>query len=326
MVKVKVPKKKLFETEFDELPITTQTVIANTNFGLNIDMFYEKFTPLSIVPNVDISTFDYLRNGSIVFMKIDEKEKGIEPIKGASRSKKRTTKKETKKSYKRGIKNFLNSLTIVMYIKIRGYPKKFMNFKISKNGKFQITGCKSIEHAKACVKNIWKIANDKTIFDCVVLKEHTPENPPMAVFKKVMINTDFDIGYEINREALDTYISEHTDFISNFERSGGYTGVNIKCFCKEPENYTYPILKWDINDPLKKPETTIGTISDWYKMMTDEEIVKEKRKKPKVTILAFVSGNAIITGPYMAALSEVYGKLRLIFKENRNLLEQKFDD
>lgn len=323
MVKEKAAKKNLFQTEFDELPISTQTVIVMTNFKLDIKRFFNPTLITSIVPNTDITSFDYLKNGSIVFMKIDDQELGIEPIKGASRSKKRTTK-NSQKSYKKGIKNFLNSLTVVMYIKIRGYQKKFMNFKISKNGKFQITGCKSIEHAKACVKNIWKIAKtNKEVFPDDIL---LTDGNPTAIFKKVMINTDFEVGYEINREALDTYISENTRYISNFERSGGYTGVNIKFFCDEPDNFTYPILTWNSDEPLLKPELTIGVRDDWYSMMNEAEIKKEKRKKPKVTALIFVSGKIIITGPYMFELSKVYNWLRILFKEQRKLLEQKYDD
>lgn len=323
MVKEKAPKKMLFDTEFGELQISTQTIIAMTNFELDIKKFYDEFNVISIVPNTDISSFDYLKNGSIVFMKIEDKEKGVEPIKGASRSKKRTTKSSSVKSYKRGIKNFLNSLTIVMYIKIRGYQKKFMNFKISRNGKFQITGCKSIEHAKACVKNIWKLSHNTTHFPEPVLKMN--ENPK-AIFKKVMINTDFDVGYEINREALDTYISQNTDHVSNFERSGGYTGVNIKFFCDEPENFEYPILTWDPLNPENAPTQIQGTRDDWYSMMNEADIKKEKRKKPKVTALIFVSGKIIITGPYMSELSNVYTELKDLFKENRKLLEQKYDE
>lgn len=322
MGKDKATKKNLFKTEFDELPISTQTVIAMTNFKLDIKEFYEKYQVVSIVPNTDITSFEHLKNGSIVFMKIEDKEKGIEPIKGASRSKKRTIK-ESQKSYKRGIKNFLNSLTIVMYIKIRGYQKKFMNFKISKNGKFQITGCKSIEHAKACVKNIWKIAHNPEIFPQRIV---TTDSQPTAIFKKVMINTDFDVGYSINRESLDTYISQNTSHVSNYERSGGYTGVNIKFFCEEPEHFTYPILKWNQESPLDKPEETIGKRDDWYLMMSDADIKKEKNKKPRVTALVFVSGNIIITGPYMSELSNVYNWLRVLFKDQRELLEQKYDD
>lgn len=318
----KSEKKNIFTSSFEDLPISTQTVIAMTNFQLDIKNFFEKYPVFPIVPNKDMSSFEYLKNGTIVFMKIEDKEKGIEPIKGASRSKKRTIK-ESKKSYKRGIKNFLNSLTIVMYIKIRGHQKKFMNFKISRNGKFQITGCKSIEHAKACIKNIWKISHNTEIFETPILQT---SSQPKAIFKKVMINTDFEIGYEINRQALDTYISQNTPHVSSYERSGGYTGVNIKFFCEEPENFMYPILTWNSEDPTERAHETIGFRDDWYSMMSESDIKKEKNKKPKVTALVFVSGKIIITGPYMCELSRVYNELRELFTDQRKLLEMKYDD
>lgn len=320
-MKNKLPKKNIFETEFTDLPISTQTIIVMTNFELDIKKFFNPTLIVPIVPNTDISSFEYLKNGSIVFMKVEDQELGIEPIKGASRSKR--TEKSSKKSYRRGIKNFLNSLTIVMYIKIRGYPKKFMNFKISRNGKFQITGCKCMDHAKACVKNIWKISNNTSIFPDGVLKTN---ETPRAIFKKVMINTDFEIGYEINRETLDTYITNNTHYISNFERSGGYTGVNIKFICSEPENFEYPILTWDSNSPSSAPVQSMGIRDDWYSMMSETDIKKEKRKIPKVTALIFVSGKIIISGPYMEELQKVYTFLRELFKNNKKLLEQNYED
>lgn len=337
MVKDKEDKKKLFETDFEDLVFSTQTVISITNFQLNIEEFYNKMECISIIPNKEVSSFDYLKNGSIVFMKIEEKEKGVEPLKGAVKSKRKTKKStkeltsesnsassKSKKSYKKGMKNFLNSLTIVMYIKIKHYQKKFMNFKISRNGKFQLTGCKSIEHAKACVKNIWKIANNKDIFPEPILK--CESGIPKAIFKKVMINTDFYIGYEINREELDRYICEKTEYVSNFERSGGYTGVNIKLFCNEPENFPYPILTWDINDHLKSPEQSFGLKSDWYSLMSESDIKTEKKKKPRTTTIVFTSGCTILSGPYMYELEKTYNWLRNLFKEKRSLFEQKFDD
>ena len=63
-------------------------------------------------------------------------------------------------------------------------------------------------------KNIWKIAKtNKEVFPDDIL---LTDGNPTAIFKKVMINTDFEVGYEINREALDTYISENTRYFSTY--------------------------------------------------------------------------------------------------------------
>ncbi len=51
MVKSKETKCKLFEAEFTDLPITTQTVIVITNFSLDIEKFFKQFEVIPIVPN-----------------------------------------------------------------------------------------------------------------------------------------------------------------------------------------------------------------------------------------------------------------------------------
>ena len=58
-----------------------------------------------------------------------------------------------------------------------------------------------------------------------------------------MTNIDFNIGYIINREELNRYINEHTEYNSLLETSFGYTGVNIKIPVRQDlSNIKFPCL------------------------------------------------------------------------------------
>ena len=49
-----------------------------------------------------------------------------------------------------------------------------------------------------------------------------------AILVPAMRNIDFSLGFYVNREELDSYINEETEYTSLLETSFGYTGVNIK--------------------------------------------------------------------------------------------------
>ena len=83
------------------------------------------------------------------------------------------------------IKYFRNSLTIVMKIA----KDKLLNFKLSKNGKFQITGSKYDQHAKECIKYFWEIIRPST-----ELYKMSGTNFNVT-FITVMTNIDFNLGF-----------------------------------------------------------------------------------------------------------------------------------
>ena len=103
-------------------------------------------------------------------------------------------KKNNTNANKKGRKYFRNAITVVMYV-----DHKFINFKIPRQGKIQMTGIKKDEHAFQCLKYIWGYieANpnlytlqDKDLFITVRI---------------VMTNIDFHLGFVINRENLDRF-------------------------------------------------------------------------------------------------------------------------
>ena len=137
--------------DFDSIPISTKTVIVETNLDLDINNLYDNL-PISdytLVPKkrgrrrggVINDPNEHLEPGSIITLKYQGNHRGVD------------LKKKKKEIQSK--KYFRNALTVVMKIQNKSKNNlneyKLINFKISKNGKFQITGAKNDDNAKDCL-------------------------------------------------------------------------------------------------------------------------------------------------------------------------------
>jgi TATA-box binding protein (TBP) (component of TFIID and TFIIIB) len=119
-----------------------------------------------------------------------------------------------KKRKKKQKKIFYNQATIHVI-----HDGKIMNVKLFNNGRIQITGLKNENQAVKLIKRLIQYFKD---FD--VMGDYTE----LIENKIVLINSDFDLGFEINREKLHYEIIEN-DIYSSYEPCI-YPGVNIKYF------------------------------------------------------------------------------------------------
>lgn len=187
-----------------------------------------------------------------------------------------------------------------------GVNNKLINFKISKNGKFQITGCKSITDAKKIISYIWKLMNSSR--DSYILSEPHFK----VIYHTVMTNVDFNLGFIVNREALDKYINANTEYNSLLETSFGYTGINIKFFISHSL------------DLLEIP--TFTYINDiWVESSTFYKDIPSKKKKKYNTFLVFHSGNIIMSGMIEELMRPAFNAFQTIIKNCKNLIEEKLD-
>ena len=177
--------------KFEDIQVSTKTIIAFTNLEIDIENLFPKLTTKDyvIIPKKRgrkrkdeyVNPNENLEPGSIITLKYQDK------VRGSDLKKKKVNKSQ---------KYFRNALTMVMVIE----KNKLLNFKISKNGKFQITGCKTVEHAKRVIKYIWdKIRKENDIYKL-------SESYFKTIFNTVMTNIDFNIGYIMNN-SVDTYKS-----------------------------------------------------------------------------------------------------------------------
>ena len=138
-------------------------------------------------------------------------EYGNNPVKGYS---KKLTKKKRKNKEK---KTFFNQATIHVY------HNKLVNVKLFNNGKLQITGLKYVEQPRELVEELIEYFTDFDMFDIT-------ENEDIEIndIRLVLINSDFSLPIEINREILHREIIDWGMY-SSFEPCI-YPGVNIKYY------------------------------------------------------------------------------------------------
>lgn len=310
-------EKKLEFPNFDEIAVSTKTFIVMTNLTIDIKKLFE-FLPITeyiVVPkrrgrkkkNPVADPNKNIENGSIITLDL------ANDIRGVVLKKKK--KGKSTKNY------FRNSVTVVM---VMGGKK--INFKISRNGKFQMTGCKFDEHAENCVKQVWEYIKDTPQGEIYELPRvgKTLLHPFRATFIPAMRNIDFSLGFLLDREKLDEYFNNETEYYSLLETSIGYTGVNIKI----PS--TIPITDLNIKQLVYKKGKWLEPRMVKYQYYLDTLSLKEQQKKLDKkrfnTFLVFHSGKVIMSSMCADFARDTYYEFLRIIRENQDLFEERLDD
>ena len=175
----------------DHLRISTITSILQISSDIDLKKIYDSVPITKYIPFI---------------------EYGAENLpKGFSKKMLRKKRKKTKK------KIFYNQATLHVV-----HDNKIMNVKLFNNGKIQITGLKKEDQGIILIQNLIQYFQNISIFDKEVsIVDH----------KLVLINSDFDIGFEINREILHQEIID-SGIYSSYEPCN-YPGVNIKYFINQ---------------------------------------------------------------------------------------------
>ncbi len=182
--------------------INISTISATCCLGTNINL-------------CNIYKFMKLDLGAIFTVKYKNKVRSLEPQK----------KKKKKKNC------FQNQMTVEIKPDLDGYPDSKVSVKIFKNGSIQMSGIKSIIAVNTVLnkllneikKEFGKPEDGKMKLISFVDKI---EDIKISKFKIDMINSGFEIGYEINRENLyNALLNKKIE--CKFEPSI-HAGVNIK--------------------------------------------------------------------------------------------------
>ncbi len=256
--------------KFDDISVSTKTVIADTNLRLDIVSLFDHLpiTPYALPvkrrgrkkqvsdpdPNAGII------NGGIVTIKYELRVRGVvlKPSKGY----------------------FRNVLTVVVVNYLTetdrakfGAPYKLINVKLAENGKLQITGAKSEGQAAECVKHLWGHieASDHYHMAGKLVEvggesglrwesRPIPGERPRVVLNTAMTNIDFALqekvsiggeetlrGFNLCRSRVDEYINLHTPYRSLLDLRHEYTGVNVK-FPVDMRDTDFPLCTLELGD------------------------------------------------------------------------------
>ena len=292
------------EDIFNNIVISTETIIAKTNWKVDILALFNHLpiTYYKVIPKKrgrkskdekKEEKSDDLKDGEIITLKIGNKIRGVNL--------------KEKKNAKRF---FRNSLTIVMFL-----DNKFINFKVSKNGKFQFTGCKNESHSQRSMEFIYEYTKDSS--KIIQIDGDQSE----IIFITVMTNINFNLGFCINRENLDEYINSKTKYYSLLETSFGYTGVNIKIMLENINNI--PIHKIIYNNDTDEWDKIEFNYAKYIDTLDEKEKKKELSKVRYNTFLVFQSGNVILSSPHKECMRNTYHEFMEIIDKCKDRIEEK---
>jgi hypothetical protein len=305
-------KKKLvcnFKTQdfpnFDDIDVSTRTFTSSGNIKIKLDRLYDflEVVPYTVIPKkrgrkkkVEQESKNIeLKDGSIVSLEFEGKIKGV-----------RIKPKKQKKFFR-------NSLTVVMFI-----INKFINFKVCRNGTFQLTGCKTEEHAENCIKYIW----DFMKYNNELYNIENDEEPYFLVIPS-MRNIDFSLGFFVDREKLNQFmINKQDNLHCLLETSFGYTGLNIKIPLEED------IKQLQIKKLVFRGEQWVENYTIYNEFL---ELLPPKERKKKEydrynTFLVFQSGKVIHSGISNEYMKNSYYNFLKIIASCYDQIEEKLDE
>ena len=292
--------------EFSSISVSTKTYTATTNLVIDIKKLYESIpiTPYLVVPKKRgrkrkgdvIDPNKNISPGSIITVKCEGEIRGVEL-------------KPKKKKIGKKKKWFRNSITVVIIL------DKPINFKVCRNGTFQMTGCKRHEHAELCVKYLWNfMKQDPSVY------EFTRGKNLEVLFIPSMRNIDFSLGFLVDRSKLNKFMSTQKDFHCLLETSFGYTGVNIKIPLAD-DIRTMEIKKLTNSGDRWRSRWT--TYDEYLNLLTEKERAAKLKAKRYNTFLVFHSGQVIHSGLTRKFMEPVYEYFTKLISKGYSQIEER---
>ena len=266
---------------FTPLRISTNTATGNIGSPLKLDVLFEQL-PLILIP------FGYPEEG---ILKMEHKDRRV----GASQKDIVTKKKVAKKT-------FFNQSTLVVRKRRMDDPNVFkeVNIKLFANGGIQMTGITGLEFGRVVLQWLLPILSSlpKAISDAPL---------HIKTLKLQLINSDYHVNGNINRDMLHTILSDDYRLFSSFEKLI-HQGVNVKYYYNEARDTRHPQgICWC-------PTPCSGT--------GEGESIGDCKK---ITILAFQTGDIIVTGARKKQqLDEAYAFMNTILTRHSKQILRPF--
>lgn len=269
------------QVTFTPLRISTNTATGNIGGLLKLDILFDQL-PLVLIP------FGYPEEG---ILKMEHKDKRI----GASQKDMLTKKKVAKKT-------FFNQSTLVVRKRRLDDPNVFkeVNIKLFANGGIQMTGITGIDFGRVVLEWLLPILS--------ALPKPVSENPLVIKSLKLqLINSDYHVNGNINRDNLHSILSNDYRLFSSFEKLI-HQGVNVKYYYNECRDPSHP------QGICMCPNPCQGT--------GEGDAIGQCKK---ITILAFQTGDIIVTGARKREqLDEAYHFMNTILKRHSQQILRAF--
>jgi hypothetical protein len=301
--------KALNSRNFDDIKVSTKTYTANTNITIDIHKLYDKIdvVPYEVQPKkrgrkrkdekpTPVPTVPY---GSIINVSCEGNVKGVT-------LKPKSKKQENKNSW------FRNAVTVIMIL------DKPVNFKVCKNGTFQMTGCTDDTHPEMCIKTIFDVLKTDT---SMYTFTRTPDNLEALIIPS-MRNIDFDLGFNVDRSKLSKFLhnNDNEDLHCLLETSFGYTGVNIKIPILTPRDNMAIVKMTNVNDVWTKTDTIYREYLD---ILDEKTRIKKQTEQRYNTFLVFHSGKVIFSGLTYEFMKDPYYRFIDLIGNARDQIEEK---
>jgi hypothetical protein len=348
--------------DFEDLKISTQTIITNTNWVIDIEKLFQTLpiTPYMYIPpprknprrkTTNPSKIDHnlmkLKSGSIITLKYRGNIRGTD-IKEMKKIYSHRVSKKVKETPRK--KPFRNSMMIVMKIECKKITLKLPCF-----GRIQMCGCKKLDHAKKSVKYMWRhiydllkedpnIATTIEKYPCYTEKKIDAVQILHDLEKKNSITKDYNnqIKFKYPPKISFFTVMINKDFKLGFlldrEKLNIFINKNTdyKCLLETSVN-TSAIVKIKSNTENRPPliEYKLNSDDIWIKTEMSyldyrAELNKSKRKKEMEdkyhSFLMFHSGSIILSSPFIDEMRTVYNEFIKFIVNNRQHLEEKLID
>ena len=215
---------------------------------------------------------------------------------------------------KKVLNYFLNQ--VALFLSLGNKNLHIMVFKDT----FKIAGSKDLNQAIEATKLLWSfISADHSTYAMSDIPENKDQfQYPSFIFDTVMTNVDFKLGFQIDRKKLNNLMNDkkYNSIIkmSRFETTGN-PNVNIKFYCKKPDNFTYKCM---ILENVDNPT---------FRILPENFFDKKKRRKPNyTTFLVFRSSKVIESGKFKESSKNSYNEFINIIKTHQDEIKEKIDD
>lgn len=298
--------------QFENLKISTSTIVCYTNMIFDIKKLYDKLNVYTVPDGYETLRKSKLPNIKKIYAPYGE----IISVRRGNQFRGLVTKDVSNKK-----KFFLNQLTCIISLNTgddesemkeikRGDKANNINIFIFKTS-IKIAGCKNDQIGENVIKEVWERHISK-LTDCYTIVD---DEPPNFTFETVMTNVDFLLGFKIDREILNNIMNsekyKNVVELSKFESTSS-TSVIIYFHTTVPIDYYYNKIVWhDENKTFKREK--VKNIS--YRV--------KKNKKKHTTFLVFQSSKITVSARFFPRLKEDYEKFLKIINENKSSIEEK---